>query len=320
VFYAGTSTTTSTELFRIKGTGQIVIPALTITGVLLNDALGAVSSTIGTNGQVLTTNSSGGVSWTTPAVGTVTDVTGTAPIVSSGGVTPAISISPATTSAAGSMSAADKTKLDAQTTGTATGQMQYWNGSAWVTLTAGINGQLLKYKNGVPTWVDDQIENLNIGDSYQGGVIAYFFQSGDPGYVAGEKHGLIAAVADVSSAAWYDFEHVVTISTGTALGTGSANTVAILAAYTGSYNYAAKLCANYEHGGYTDWFLPSKTELDKLYLNLNAIGGFATGSYQFYYSSSQSGSMYAWALDFGTGSSAVEMVQNADRVRPVRVF
>ena len=39
-------------------------------------------------------------------------VTGTAPIVSSGGTTPAISINAATTSAAGSMSSADKTKLD----------------------------------------------------------------------------------------------------------------------------------------------------------------------------------------------------------------
>ena len=42
----------------------------------------------------------------------VTSVTGTAPIASSGGTTPAISISAATASAAGSMSAADKTKLD----------------------------------------------------------------------------------------------------------------------------------------------------------------------------------------------------------------
>ena len=44
--------------------------------------------------------------------GSVTSVTGTAPIASSGGATPAISISAATTSAAGSMSAADKAKLD----------------------------------------------------------------------------------------------------------------------------------------------------------------------------------------------------------------
>jgi hypothetical protein len=44
--------------------------------------------------------------------GGVTAVTGSAPITSTGGATPAIGISAATTSAAGSMSAADKTKLD----------------------------------------------------------------------------------------------------------------------------------------------------------------------------------------------------------------
>mgnify|MGYP003999902691 CR=1 FL=1 len=45
----------------------------------------------------------------------VTSVTGSAPIVSSGGNTPAISISAATTSAAGSLSAADKVKINALT-------------------------------------------------------------------------------------------------------------------------------------------------------------------------------------------------------------
>jgi hypothetical protein len=45
----------------------------------------------------------------------VTTVTGTTPIVSSGGNTPAISISAATTSAAGSLSAADKVKINALT-------------------------------------------------------------------------------------------------------------------------------------------------------------------------------------------------------------
>ena len=75
----------------------------------------------GTVGQVLTMNSGATApEWSTPASGTLTSVTGTAPIVSSGGATPAISISAATTSAAGSMSAADKTKLDA-ITGTNTG-------------------------------------------------------------------------------------------------------------------------------------------------------------------------------------------------------
>jgi hypothetical protein len=44
--------------------------------------------------------------------GGVSSVSGTAPIVSSGGNTPAISITAATTSAAGSMSGADKQKID----------------------------------------------------------------------------------------------------------------------------------------------------------------------------------------------------------------
>ena len=55
-----------------------------------------------------------------PGGGGITSVTGTAPIASSGGDTPAISIIPATGSVPGSMSAADKTKLDA-ISGTNTG-------------------------------------------------------------------------------------------------------------------------------------------------------------------------------------------------------
>lgn len=58
------------------------------------------------------------VAWTDDSAGGgVTSVGGTAPIVSSGGTTPSISISAATTSAAGSMSSADKTKLDGVATG-----------------------------------------------------------------------------------------------------------------------------------------------------------------------------------------------------------
>jgi hypothetical protein len=57
-----------------------------------------------------------GLGYTTNT-GTVTGVTGTAPIASSGGTAPVISITAATTSAAGSMSSADKTKLDGIATG-----------------------------------------------------------------------------------------------------------------------------------------------------------------------------------------------------------
>jgi phage gp37-like protein len=59
----------------------------------------------------------------------VTAVTGTAPIVSSGGTTPAISINAATTSAAGSMSSADKTKLDGIASGAEVNVQSDWTQS-----------------------------------------------------------------------------------------------------------------------------------------------------------------------------------------------
>ena len=57
------------------------------------------STNFGTSGQVLTSAGSGATpTWTTPTTGTVTSVTGTSPVVSSGGATPAISMPAATTS------------------------------------------------------------------------------------------------------------------------------------------------------------------------------------------------------------------------------
>jgi len=36
--------------------------------------------------------------------------------------------------------------------GTQTGQMQYWNGTTWITVAAGSEGQMLSFSGGVPTW------------------------------------------------------------------------------------------------------------------------------------------------------------------------
>ena len=61
-----------------------------------------------------------------------------------------------------------------------------------------------------------------IGDFYGGGVVFHLFVEGEIGYVAGETHGLIAAVADQSSGIrWYNGTYVTTGATGTAVGTGS---------------------------------------------------------------------------------------------------
>ena len=162
---------------------------------------------------------------------------------------------------------------------------------------------------------------LAVGDSYGGGKVAYFFQSGDPGYVADEQHGLIAATDDQSTGIqWYNGSYVATGATGTAIGTGQANTTSIVTVQ-GAGSYAAKLCHDLTVGGYNDWFLPSKDELDKLYTNKVAIGGFAD-YYDFYYywSSSEVNAYFAWYQNFNHGYQLGSSKSHAHRVRAVRAF
>ncbi|HPS17831.1 MAG TPA: DUF1566 domain-containing protein [Bacteroidales bacterium] len=204
-----------------------------------------------------------------------------------------------------------------QNPGTAAGQMQYWNDSAWVNVEPGLNGQILKYKNGVPTWSDGNINELSIGDGYQGGVIAYFLVSGDPGYDANVRHGLIAAPSDQSTAIqWYNGTNTTTGATATALGTGNANTNTIVT-NQGAGSYAAILCSDLVLGGYSDWYLPSKDELNKLYLNKDAIGGFAS---IYYWASSEISNNTAWVIVFSNGAFGNLYKYSTYHVRAVRSF
>ena len=111
-----------------------------------------------------------------------------------------------------------------------------------------------------------------VGCSYQGGIVAYVYVSGDPGYVSGEVHGIIVSSADVGHAAWWNGSYSVTGVTATALGTGATNTTTIVASQ-GVGTYAAYLCLDYVSGIYGDWYLPSKDELEKIWINRVAIGG-----------------------------------------------
>ena len=158
---------------------------------------------------------------------------------------------------------------------------------------------------------------LTVGQAYQGGVIAYLLQAGDSGYDANVPHGIIAAPSDQSTGIqWYNGNDVATGAVGAAIGKGNGNTDAIVA-IQGPGNYAAKLCADLQLNGFTDWYLPSKEELNKLYLNKGLINGFAIN---YYWSSSESSYNEAWMQNFNLGSQSDLSKFSQNYVRAVRAF
>jgi hypothetical protein len=165
------------------------------------------------------------------------------------------------------------------------------------------------------------VQPIHVGDAYGGGIVAYIYQSGDPVYVAGETHGLIVSSGDLSGMGiqWWNGSYVTTGATGTGLGTGSANTDAIIAAQGATAtSYAAGLARAYTGGGHSDWYLPSKDELNKVYVNRATIGG--SFDLLVYWTSSEASGVSAYSQSFSNGHAAGEVKQDLQGVRAVRSF
>jgi hypothetical protein len=155
---------------------------------------------------------------------------------------------------------------------------------------------------------------LNVGDTGPaGGVIFY-----DKGTTSGDWRYLEAAPNDQSGGIQWHNGSYIDIKTGTAVGTGKANTDAIIAAQ-GDGTYAATLCKSLTIKGFSDWFLPSKDELDLMYKNLKkaSLGGFGEG---WLWSSSQTYNHNAWIQEFSVGNQSVNNKTFKYSVRAVRAF
>jgi uncharacterized repeat protein (TIGR02543 family) len=147
-----------------------------------------------------------------------------------------------------------------------------------------------------------------------GGLIFYIKEGG---YSDGWMY-LEACYVDQSASDWGCYGTFIPGADGTAVGTGEQNTIDIEAECT-EFGTAANRCASLGLGGYNDWFLPSKDELNLMYVNLKVfgVGGFAD---DYYWSSSELNANLAWGQNFGDGGLGTSYKHYARRVRAVRAF
>ncbi len=163
-------------------------------------------------------------------------------------------------------------------------------------------------------------DSYAIGDTGPAGGLIF--------YVDGSYY-LEAAPSDQGGITYNPFSDVVDIeigTTGTAIGTGQANTNDIIAQAGPPSNplipYAAFVCADYTSpSGYDDWFLPSLDELNLMYTNLH-LSGLGDFDPLDYWSSSEDNAEEAWAVKFSNGLTPTPGKGNSFqfRVRPIRAF
>lgn len=125
------------------------------------------------------------------------------------------------------------------------------------------------------------ISNSNVqlqpGAEYQGGIIFWVDES--------KVHGLIASMEDLSGESDWD--------------------------------EAVQYCAEYTGGGFTDWRLPTNTELNLLYQQKDLVGEFVRFSY---WSATEYAGHFAFFQNFHTGEQDNDFKDNTCYVRAVRSF
>jgi hypothetical protein len=157
-------------------------------------------------------------------------------------------------------------------------------------------------------------QTLLVGELGPGGGWVFF----NKGNMDGGWQYLEVAPADQSTGGQWGCYGISIPERSFLVGAGESNTHLTMTNCTSAY--AAGLCANLSLGGQTDWFLPSRDELNLIYrnLHLNGIGGLTTYPY---WSSSGYYSGYAWGFDFDGGYADNYYSSGGNyRVRAVRAY
>lgn len=115
----------------------------------------------------------------------------------------------------------------------------------------------------------------SIGDTAYGGIIFYI----DDSY----EHGFVCSKDNIPKGMWDnncilpngEYKPILTGASATAIGSGKSNTDLIVSKISG----AGTLCASFNGGGFNDWYLPSKGELNEIYKQFAMISVLPSGTY-----------------------------------------
>src|SRR3990167_4243677 len=162
---------------------------------------------------------------------------------------------------------------------------------------------LFTMSNTSPKTVNANSTSLAIGQAKGGGVVACD---------GGGLNNLIATTTDSSTGiVWSNIDDTAIGATAQSDTDGASNTTAIIN-QDGATTGAAFICTALTTGGFTDWFLPAKDQLNCLEDNQAAIGGFASA---LYWSSTEVDAFNAWFQGFGGGVQLTASKDSPLRVR-----
>ncbi len=155
--------------------------------------------------------------------------------------------------------------------------------------------------------------NHYIGEHFGGGIIFYINKGG--------QHGIIAAEDDLEEPAVWAYTDTITNAIAANPGTGAMNTQRIFQVQgdpvDAPEDYAALEIREYAVNGFSDWFLPSKDELNEMFLHKDVIGRFKPYAY---WSSTEVNISKAWFQNFGNGLQVKSSKIYSYGLRPVRYF
>jgi len=156
-------------------------------------------------------------------------------------------------------------------------------------------------------------DSIKLGNDFGGGIIYYIDATGE--------HGLIMAQGDQNgqrTIKWYDGKIEKIGAYGAHIYQGKKNTELIVSKL-GEGTYPAKICADCDLGGYNDWYLPSKDELDEMYnYDKKKNAGFTD---DYYWSSTELPDADVYYRSFYNGQPFIRFgTKKQPKVRAIRSF